>query len=173
MNANDDLELQIKGDTFFVSRSALITGEGNSWKDNNQYSETCDIWFEKQIQADPSQIGRWQVWVFAYDEQYKTADGQDLGSTNAITYTTEFFDVTSEKQSSSIASYEPILWWVSSALTFAVSVVGMFWKVSPWINTRSEEIMSWFRRNRSIIVLLVIVVFINIILFFLKVMAPS
>ena len=155
------------GDSLQIPRQTLIAGHGNCWK-GNVYKENCEIWYKRQIIADPSQIGRWEVWIFLFDEQYKTLDGKDLPSQNAITYTIESFDVVPKSPPEQTSNVGFTMWLVSSTATVVVSAYGMFRKVSPWINANSEQIVEWWNRNRGIVAVAVAVIIADVIIFLLR-----
>jgi hypothetical protein len=165
--SNDLWTPRAGGDSLQIPRQTLIAGQGDCWKDN-VYKGNCEIWYKRQIVADPSQIGRWEVWVFLFDEQYKTLDGKDLPSENAITYTIESFDVTPKRPPEQTSSVGFALWLISSTATVIVSAYGMFRKVSPWINVNSERIVKWWHRNRVIIVIAIIAIVADVAIFLLR-----
>jgi len=165
--SNDWWTPRTGGDSLQIARQTLITGQGKCWKDN-VYKENCEMWYKRQIVADPSQIGKWEVWVFLFDEQYKTLDGKDLPSENAITYTIESFDVTPKRPPEQTSNIGPTLWLISSTATVIVSAYGMFRKVSPWINAKSEQIVEWLHRNRVITAIAIIAIVADIVIFLLR-----
>lgn len=166
---NGYLKWSIRGDTLSIPRETLKEGQGDCWK-NNIYKDNCDIWYERQIVDDPSQIGRWEIWIFIFDEKYYTSEGKEQPLENAITYIFDFFQVTPKTRPEQAGGFDIVyLWWLSKAFAIIISIYGMFRKVSPWINTHSEQILEWWKRNKRIVVVSIIVLFFNLVLFLLEI----
>lgn len=165
--SNDQWTPRTGGENLWIPRQTLIAGQGECWKDN-VYKGNCEIWDKRQIIADPSQIGKWEVWVFLFDEQYKTLDGKALLSENAITYTIESFDVVPKSPPEQTSNTGFTFWLISSTATVIVSGYGMFRKVSPWINANSERIVEWWHRNRGLVVLAIVVIIADVIILLLR-----
>ncbi|MCJ7632769.1 hypothetical protein MUP77_10320, partial [Candidatus Bathyarchaeota archaeon] len=150
----DYLHPRTVGNTLSIPRQTLVTGQGDYWN-SSVHKENCEIWLERQIAVDPSQIGRWELWVFAFDEQYHTSEGKDLASENAITYTTEFFDVIPETRPEPVSNFATLWLWLSRGASFGfviLSVFGLFKRLSPWIDSHSVQISGWWKNNGWIIV---------------------
>lgn len=142
------------GNTLLIPRQTLVAGQGDCWN-NSVHKENCEIWLERQIAADPSQIGKWELWVFAFDEQYHTSEGKDLPSENAITYTTEFFDVVPKSRPEPASPFQIFWLWSSRAASFGfviLSAFGLFKRLSPWIDAHSPQVYVWWKNNRWIVV---------------------
>lgn len=161
--------------TLAIPRQTMITGEGDFWNNIIKY-KNGEIWFEKQIPADPSQIGQWTVWVFVFDDPYTDSMGKTLSSTNEIAYSTAFFNVTPLTPSQSqaqINNSSTLLLWASgfiSVVLAAVSTFPLFKKLSPWIDARvhAAQVSGWWKSNQSYILFSATLLLVYIILFFLR-----
>lgn len=152
-----------------IPRQTLISGGGDYWN-NTVNKKNCQIWLERQIATDPSQIGKWEVWVFLFDEQYHTSEGKDLQSADAITYTTEFFDVVPEMRTEPASPFQTFWLWGSRLASFGfvvISALGLFRRLSPWIDAHSPQILLWWKNNRWIIIGSALLLIFYIILFLL------
>lgn len=155
------------GNTLSIPRETLVTGQGDCWN-NSIHKENCEIWLEKQITVDPGQIGKWELWIFAFDEQYHTSEDKDLPSENAITFTTESFDVIPEIRPEPISNLG-ILWlWLSRGVSFGfvvLSAFGLFKRLSPWIDSHYMQISGWWKNNGWILMISSILLVFYVILF--------
>jgi hypothetical protein len=146
----DYLQLGTYGSYLEIPRQTMISGQGDYWNASN-HEPNSEVWLEKQIATDPSQIGQWQLWVFLLDETYQTSTGGTLSSQNAITYTTAFFNVTPEMAPTPVNNFA-IIWLRLSQLLSVLftlgSMFGLFKRLSPWIDAHNAEISSWWKRNQ-------------------------
>jgi hypothetical protein len=152
-----------------IPRQTLTDGRGDCWE-NDVRKDDCEIWFERKVIDHPSQIGRWEVYVLVFEEEYYTLGGEEEPSENAITYTMAFFQVTSKKRPEQFGGFEVFSWfgWLSRIFATIVSTYGMFRKISPWINAHSEQILGWWGRNKRIDIITIIALVSNLILFLLE-----
>ena len=147
-----------------IPRQTLIEGHGDC-SNNGAYVRNCEIWIQRQIADNPSQIGKWELWVFLFDETYVTPEGNTLSSQNAITYTTVFFNVT--PKTAPVTSWL----WLSGLFSIGfviVSMFGLFKKLSPWIDAHSTQIFAWWKRNQWIVVFSALLLGLYIIFFLLS-----
>lgn len=151
-----------------IPRQTLIAGRGDYW--NNSAHESGEIWLQSQIADDPSQIGKWELWIFVCDETYQTSSGTVLSTENAITYTTLFFDVAPKAPPETPNNFPTSWLWASrgaSAGFVILSAFGLFKRLSPWIDSHSSQTLGWWKRNRLIVIGCVLLLIFYLILFFL------
>jgi len=153
-----------------IPRGTLIAGQGDFWN-NSDHKSNCDIWFQRQIADDSSQIGKWEVWIFVFDETYQTSGGAVLSSENAIAYTTQFFDAAPKARPETPNNLAALWLWFSRAASFGfviLSAFGLFTRLSPWIDSHSSQTVSWWKRNWWIILFSAVLLVLYMIFFLLK-----
>jgi hypothetical protein len=152
-----------------IPRGTLIAGQGDCWN-SSDHKSNCEIWFQRQIAHDSSQIGKWEVWIFVFDETYQTSGGAVVPSENAIAYTTQFFDVTPKARPETPSNPAALWLWSSRAASFGfviLSAYGLFTRLSPWIDFHSSQTVSWWKRNWWIILFSALLLVLYMILFLL------
>lgn len=167
-NGIDYLHASADGN-LMIPRGTLIAGHGDFWN-SSDHKSNCDIWLQRQIADDSSQIGKWEVWALIFDETYHTSAGAVLSSENAIAYTTQSFDVTSKPRPETPSNLASFWLWSSRAASFGfviLSAFGLFTRLSPWIDSHSSQTVSWWKRNWWIILFSAVLLVLYLILFLL------
>jgi hypothetical protein len=175
-NGVDYLELGTAG-SLVIPRQTLIAGQGDYWN-NSAHEQNREIWLQGQIADDSSQIGRWELRVFLCDETYQTSTGSSISSQNAITYTTQFFNVVPKTPPEPVNNFAGLWQDVSAVASFGfvvLTVFGLFKKLSPWIDAHASDaqVANWWKRNQLIILFSAVLLVLYIVLYLLRARIPS
>ena len=162
---SDCLRVESGDQTYHVPRETLLEGFGRYVyaKGNTLYwtDSPCNVYLELPTKDDPSQIGRWRIYVFLHDEEYVDRLGAGVSTVNFVSFQIAEFDVLSKEPPK--RSQETINEVVYGLLTLTISFVFTYWGIYSQIEKHKTKLNRiWCMTKKHWIFLVSIAVLIGI-----------